>query len=68
MDRFRQSPHPDPHPPKLAHPLGTVVFCIHCFRTLGTESAETPRQALLTSHKCAESLLAKQPAAPPPYN
>ena len=68
MDRFYYRLYRDPYPPKSAHPLGTVVFCIHCFRTLGTESDETPRETLLANHKCAESLLAKQPAAPPPYN
>lgn len=68
MDRFHHYPYHDPQSPKLAHPLGTVVFCIHCFRTLGTESAETPREVLLSKHKCTESLLARLPAAPPPYN
>jgi len=67
MDRLHHHPQ-DPHASKLAHPLGTVVFCIHCFRTLGTESVKTPREILLARHNCAESLLAKQPAAPPPYN
>lgn len=66
MDRFH-SPHQQ-HPRGTAHPLGTVVFCVHCFQTLGTESAKTPRAMLLAEHKCAESMLAKQPAAPPPYN
>jgi len=68
MDRFHHHPYPGPHTAKLAHPIGTVVFCVHCFRTLGIESATTPREILLAKHKCAESLLAKQPAAPPPYN
>jgi hypothetical protein len=67
MDRIHHS-HQDPRPPKLAHPLGTVVFCIHCFKTLGTESARGSREAMLAKHKCAESQLAKQPAAPPPFN
>lgn len=68
MDRLHRHPHQDPRPSKLAHPLGTVVFCVHCFRTLGTESSKTPREMLLAKHRCPESLLAKQPAAPPPYN
>jgi len=67
MDYFH-NPHAGPHVSKLAHPIGTVVFCIHCFQTLGTESGKTTRDALLAKHQCAESLLAKQPAAPPPYN
>ena len=68
MDRLHYHPQRDPHSTKFAHSLGTVVFCIHCFRTLGTETAKTSRDSLLAKHKCAESLLAKQPAAPPPYN
>lgn len=53
---------------KSAHPLGTLVFCIHCFQTLGSDTPKTPRAMLLAKHSCVESLLAKQPAAPPPFN
>ena len=56
------------HLPRLAHPLGTVVFCIHCFHTLGTDTPATPRKELLAKHSCVESLLSKKPAAPAPYN
>jgi len=59
---------PDRQIQTLVHPLGKIVFCIHCFRSIGTESASTTREDLQARHKCAESLLAKQPAAPPPFN
>jgi hypothetical protein len=65
---FSPYSHPDRHLPKSAHPLGTIVFCIHCFKTLGMDTPTTPRAKLLAKHSCAESLLAKQPGAPPPYN
>ncbi len=68
MDRLLHYPQRVPQPSKFAHPLGTVVFCVHCFQTIGTESTITSRESLLANHNCAESLLAKQPAAPPPYN
>lgn len=67
MDRTANSSH-DQQQRKLAHPLGTVVFCIHCFRTLGTESPTTTRENLQARHMCLEGLLAKLPGAPPPYN
>ena len=53
---------------KLVHPLGTVVFCVHCFKTLGTESSSTSREFLLAHHTCLEGMQVKLPAAPPPYN
>jgi hypothetical protein len=52
----------------LAHPLGTVIFCVHCFKTLGTESRETSREFLVAHHACLEGMQVKLPAAPPPYN
>jgi hypothetical protein len=67
MDRLH-SLQQDKHQPKLAHPLGKVVFCIHCYRTLGTESTTSSRELLVAGHKCEEEVLAKQPAAPPPFN
>jgi hypothetical protein len=54
--------------PNSAHPLGTLVFCKYCFTNIGTESAARPREFLLAKHECLEAQLAKQPAAPPPYN
>ena len=56
------------HSPKFAHALGKVVFCIHCYQTLGVESASSTREMLLAAHKCDEQMLAKEPAAPPPFN
>ena len=55
-------------PPKSPYPLGTLVYCIHCFRTLGRETGATSREFLISRHSCVESRLAKRPAAPPPYN
>lgn len=52
----------------LAHPLGTVVFCVHCFKTLGMDCADTTRKSLLAHHTCLEGMQVKLPAAPPPYN
>lgn len=52
----------------LVYPLGKIVFCVHCFCSIGTESATTTRDVLLARHNCAKSLLAKQPSAPPPFN
>jgi len=63
-----RSPQHESNLPRVAHPLGTVVFCIHCFKTLGTDTPVTPRKVLLAKHSCLESLLSKQPAAPVPYN
>ena len=45
-----------------------AVLCVHCYRVLGNETAKISRQKLLARHHCAESELAKHPAAPPPYN
>lgn len=67
MDQHQNISH-NLHLPRLVHPLGTVVFCIHCFQTLGTDTPATPRKLLLARHSCIESQLSKQPAAPPPYN
>ena len=61
-------PHREQNQPRLAPPLGAVVLCIHCFQTLGTDTAATPRDLLLARHSCIERKLSKEPAAPPPYN
>jgi hypothetical protein len=55
-------------PPQSSHQLGTIVFCIHCFETLGRDTPATPREILIARHTCVESQLARRPAAPPPYN
>ena len=67
MQRFPY-PNQDQRPPKFVPSLGAVVFCVHCFRNLGTESTTATRTTLRTRHTCAEGQLAKEPAAPPPYN
>ncbi len=48
--------------------VGPVVLCVHCYRALGNETEKISRKKLLARHHCAESELAKHPAAPPPYN
>jgi len=53
---------------KPVNRIGRVVYCVHCFRSLGLEDAATSRASLLAKHNCIESQMAKQPAAPPPYN
>lgn len=67
MDRH-QYPIQEQYVSRFAHPVGQIVFCIHCFQTLGTDTPATPREALLAEHTCVERVLSKQPAAPPPYN
>lgn len=63
-----QTPDPVGLPPEPPNQSGPVVWCIHCFRTLGAEDRETSRASLLSNHNCIESQMAKRPAAPPPYN
>lgn len=65
---FLQTPDLSFPTPKQSNPLRRDVYCIHCFQRLDTDSTAIPRAALLAKHKCAESQIAKQPAAPPPYN
>lgn len=48
--------------PKLA------VFCIHCSRSLGVMRSAVERARAEARHICPEKLLARQPAAPPPFN
>lgn len=52
-------------PPPLTN---NAIYCMHCFRTLG--SGDNPRQsaALRQAHRCPQALLAALPAAPPPFN
>ncbi len=66
MDRHHHTD--QQHCPGFTYRLGTLVVCMHCFKTLGTDSTATPKKILLAKHTCVESLLSKQPAAPPPYN
>jgi hypothetical protein len=57
----------DPMPHRVV-PHAHNVVCIYCYRTLGRAASEAKQVALLHSHNCAEESIAKQPAAPPPYN
>lgn len=46
----------------------TKVVCIYCYRTLGMTGSARKVAQLLHTHDCIEARLARQPAAPPPYN
>jgi hypothetical protein len=50
------------------HPFDAAAHCIHCYRTLGKAEGPEQRAVLLSAHTCSERLLARRPAAPPPYN
>lgn len=50
----------------VPHPHNVV--CIYCYRTMGRAGSEKKQAELLHSHNCVEERLAKQPAAPPPFN
>ncbi len=55
--------------PALVHAVHpTKVICIYCYRTLGMTASARKVAQLLHAHDCIEARLAKQPAAPPPYN
>ena len=57
--------HPMPH---RVVPDAHKVVCIYCYRTLGRAASVTKQAELLHSHNCVEERIAKQPAAPPPFN
>jgi hypothetical protein len=58
---------PAPHiAPAPLH--GKPVLCVHCFRSLGVVTTAAQRLSAETAHRCAEKMLAWQPAAPPPFN
>jgi hypothetical protein len=63
IDSVIQHPHID-----VIHRQNDSVHCTHCFRNIGEETEKTSRTKLLARHRCPERELAKQPAAPPPYN
>jgi hypothetical protein len=60
--------HAAPHPDHRAVLIRSKVICIHCYRTLGSAASPQKHEELLHSHSCAESRLARQPGAPPPFN
>ncbi len=63
-----------PHFPKSfrsrspVHAPAIEIFCVHCSRSLGAARSVTSRLKKETRHLCAEKLLSREPAAPPPYN
>jgi hypothetical protein len=57
-----------PVPAHRIVPHAHAVVCIYCYRNLGRTASEAKQAALLDSHNCAEARVAKQPAAPPPFN
>ena len=60
--------HAAPAPARRAVASRNKVICIYCYRTLGIAASTQRHDLLLHSHDCAESRLAKQPGAPPPFN
>lgn len=49
-------------------PFRNKVVCIHCYRTIGISASPQKHGELMHAHDCLEARLAKQPAAPPPFN
>jgi hypothetical protein len=66
MEHFDHS-NRDQQLPASAQRPGALVVCVHCFCAL-EEAASTRQDGLRAKHDCAEELLARQPAAPPPFN
>jgi hypothetical protein len=60
--------HAAPHPGHRAVLNRNKIICIHCYRKLGMAASAQKSDQLLHSHDCAESRLAKEPGAPPPFN
>jgi len=56
-------------PPRSGHTqLHLDAVCMHCFVSLGFSRTPAERAKLERGHFCAEKLLARQPAAPMPFN
>jgi hypothetical protein len=49
-------------------PLATGTICAYCFEVLGVPNTKAQSNALEARHICAEKLVARQPAAPVPFN
>lgn len=62
------SVHPVPGSMKKYHSLEKSVYCVHCRRMLGTTVDPEQRARLQRGHSCAQGLLDKEPASPPPFN
>ena len=54
--------------PSVRVSLRTTVICQYCFKTLGSASQFSERQALEMKHRCREKLLAEQPAISVPFS
>jgi len=52
--------------PKLR--AATDSHCVHCYQPLNSASAGQIHANQVERHECEESLLAKQPATPVPFN
>lgn len=52
----------------LAPQFSPEIFCLYCFRSLGTLLSASERAMREAKHTCPEKLLARQPASPPPFN
>jgi hypothetical protein len=58
--------HPRPQLPVSLR--NTRLFCTYCFQSIGEPHTASQRHTLEAQHICAERDLARQPAAPPPFN
>jgi hypothetical protein len=61
------TPHGLPHQSGRT-PLATGTICPYCFEVLGSPRTKVQSNALNARHNCAEKLVARQPAAPAPFN
>jgi hypothetical protein len=52
----------------LAQQPGREVLCVHCAHSLGMQGSAAQQAKKEANHQCAEKLLSRQPASPPPYN
>jgi hypothetical protein len=57
-----------PVPAHRIIPHASKVVCIYCYRSLGMAASEKKQAELRHSHDCPEARVARQPAAPPPFN
>lgn len=57
-----------PQPAHRGIPHRSKVVCIYCYRRLGLAASAKKQAQLIHDHNCPEARLARQPAAPPPFN
>ena len=53
--------HAYPGPRKVVRPLEISVYCIHCYRTLGTADTPERRLQLQHDHVCVETMIPQTP-------